>query len=685
MDDYATIARSHTAEGVGMPLNTIKLRPGIVTTATQLLNEGGWSLSNLIRWRTGLPEKIGGWLKLCQTAVTGVARALHAFTDLSGFNYLAIGTNSNLMIFTGGSLSYITPLAATTNPSVSFSTSSGSVSVKIADSSYSPLAGDYLNIFVPVSVGGLIIQGVYEAQTIVDSTHYTITAASPATGNVTNGGAVPAFTTTNTSAVVNVLLNNHGLAPSSVFTVQVSTTVGGLTLNGDYPVTAVIDANNFHITASATATSGATASENGGNVRIMYFISSGPVSDMVNSGYGGGAYGEGAYGIGASGSTLPARNWSLDNFGQNLVAVPTNGSLYQWVPPTSMGNVATIVPNAPTVNWAMFVSMPAAQVVLLGASVMGIQDPLLVAWCDNGDITDWTATVTNQAGTYRLSRGSRIVGGIQAQQYGLIWTDLDLWSMQYSNQPFIYSITTVAQNCGLIAQNARVLLAGNAYWTAHSGFYEYGTSVAQALQCPIFDNIFNNIDYSNVDKSFMAGNSLFNEWAFFFPSASGGTGEIDMYGKYNILEGLWDYGSLIRTCWIDENAFGTPIGVDGAGFIQQHEIGYDADGEPMTGVYVESGYVDIGDGTIFLFVDWLVPDILMTGSNPSVTITLYTTNYPGGPQSTFGPFTVNSTTQYITVRCRARQMAIKVESDSLGTFWRVGAIRYRGTKSGRIG
>lgn len=668
-----------------MPLSKINLRPGIVTTASQTLNEGGWSLSNLMRWRTGLPEKIGGWLRLCQTAVTGVARGLHAFTDLNGYNYLAIGTNSNLEIFTGGNLSYITPIEHTSNISPAFTTVATSQSVEIEDSTYSPIAGDFLDIYIPVSVGGIVLFGIYQVQTTVDGTHYTIMSAAPATGSVSAGGVVPLFTTTVSSATVNVTLDNHGLTITDVFVVQVSTTVGGLTLDGTYLIKNIIDGDNFTIMASTTASSGTTGSENGGDAQIQYFLSAGPISDTINSGYGGGGYGLGAYGIGSNSNTIPARNWFLDNFGQNLVAVPTNGSLYQWVPPVGLGNTATIVTNAPTISAGMFVSMPAAQVVLLSTSVMGVQDPLLVAWCDNGDITDWTATVTNQAGTYRLSRGSKIIGGLQAQQYGLIWTDLDLWSMQYINQPFIYSITTVAQNCGLIAAKANVLVAGNAYWTAHTGFYMYGTVPAQPLPCPIFDNIFNNIDYSNVDKAFMAGNSLFNEWAFFFPSISGGTGEIDTYGKFNILENLWDYGNLVRTCWIDENAFGTPIGVDGNGLIQQHEIGYDADGSPMTNVFVESGYVDISDGTIFLFMDCLVPDILMTGSNPSVTITVYTTNYPGGAQSSFGPFIVTPTTQYITIRCRSRQMAIKVESDSLGTFWRVGAIRYRGTRSGRVG
>lgn len=670
-----------------MTVKKIILSPGIVTTETETLNAGGYSGSNLIRWRTGLPEKIGGWNSLSDTPVTGVARGLHAFSDLSGFNYLAIGTNSNLEILSQGNLYDITPIVHTSNLTPAFTTIITSKTVKIQDASISPNTGDYINIFVPVSVGGIILQGLYPIQSIVDGSHYTITAANAATSSVTNGGAVPEFTTTNTSATVKVTFANHGLSSGSFFYVQISTAVGGITISGSYAVASVIDANNFNITATSAATSGAAVFENGGNAQILYLLASGPVSDTVLSGYGGGPYGGGTYGIGevVSSYVIPARNWFLDNFGENLVAVPTNGSLYQWVPPVAIGNTATIVATAPTINAGMFVAMPAAQVILLGSSTSGIQDPLLVRWSDNGDITDWTATPTNQAGSYRLSRGSKIIGGIQAQQFGLIWTDIDLWSMQYINQPFIYSFSTIAQNCGLLSPKAMVLLGGDCYWASHSGFYDYGGNGVQPLQCPVFDNVFDNIDYQNSDKSFMAGNSLFNEWSFFYPSLSGGTGEIDSYVKFNKLEGLWDYGNLIRTCWIDQSQLGTPIGVDGNGIIQQHEQGYDADGEPMTGVYVQSGYVDVTDGTVFLFLDWLIPDFIMTGNSPSVTITIYTVNYPGDTPTAYGPFTVTSNTQYITMRARARQMSIKVESDSLGTFWRMGAIRYRGKPSGRVG
>lgn len=677
-----------------MPIQKIILRPGLNTIATETLNEGGYSQSNLIRWRGGLAEKIGGWQRLYANSVLGVARGLHAFSDLNSINYLAIGTNSNLEILSQGILYDITPIASTTNATPDFTTVATSNSVEVHDASYSPNIGDYVNIFVPVSIGGIVVQGLYPVATVIDSSHFTFLAASAATGSVGGGGAVPLFTTTMSSPNVQVTLNNHGLIVGNNFSVQVSTAVGGITFLGNYVVTTVIDSNNFTFNSGTNASSSTNGSENAGNARIYYLISAGPVSDTVLQGWGAGRYGEGPYGIGETSNSAinPARNWFLDNFGENLLAAPTNGPLYQWIPPVDLTNFATVVTEAPSMMAGMFVTMPAAQVVALGAEVSGTQDPLLIRWSDNGDYSSagsWTATVINQAGSYRLSRGSAIIGGLQAQQFGLIWTDIDLWSMQYIQPPFIYDFTTIAQNCGLLAPKSFVLLGNYAYWTSHSSFFIYGANGVAPLPCPIFDTVFKNLDYTNADKAFMGGNSLFNEWMFFFPSISGATGEIDMYAKYNVLEQLWDYGNLVRTCWIDQTGFdqGYPIGIDGAGLIQQHEVGYDADGVAMTDVFIESGYVDISDGLIYLFVDWIIPDFILTGSDPNVTITVYVTDYPGSTPTAFGPYTITQNMQfpYISIRTRARQMAFKVESDSVGTFWRIGAIRYRAAKSGRVG
>ncbi len=213
--------------------------------------------------------------------------------------------------------------------------------------------------------------------------------------------------------------------------------------------------------------------------------------------------------------------------------------------------------------------------------------------------------------------------------------------------------------------------------------YDIGGSVRPVL-CPVWDKIFGDLDTTNSDKAFTASNSLFNEAMYFYPSLSGATTEIDSYVKHNVFENLWDYGSLVRTAWIDESVFGNPIAVDGNGVLQQHEVGYDNDGTPIDS-FAQSGYMDISSGEMFIMINGLIPDFLFKGNTSSVNVTLYGLDFPNGTPRTYGPFTVTATspTQYITVRARARQIAIKIENNTLGTYWRIGAMRYRGAPAGR--
>jgi hypothetical protein len=389
----------------------------------------------------------------------------------------------------------------------------------------------------------------------------------------------------------------------------------------------------------------------------------------------------------SSGSTqlTPLRNWYLDNFGEILLAVPTNGGLYEWTPPVSSANVATVVATAPLYSAGMFVAMPQAQVVCLGTEVGGSQDPLLIRWSDAGDYTNFTASSTNQAGSFHLGKGSKIVGGLQAPQAGLIWSDIDLWAMQYIQPPFIYSFTVVGSGCGLIAPKAMATLGRNTFFTSIKGFFVFGDSGVAPLTCPVWDKVFKDLDLDNVNKCFMAANSLFNEVSLFFPSISGGTGEIDSYVKLNVLEGTWDYGDMVRYSWIDESVFGAPMGVDGNNLIQQHETSLNANGSAMLGVSAETGYADVAQGTMFMFIDQIIPDFLWTGSesDPSISITIYATNYPGDDPVAYGPFTVTPGTEYIPVRIRARQLAFKIDCDGIDVFWRLAAVRYRGAPAGR--
>ncbi|WP_421696936.1 hypothetical protein [Ancylobacter sp.] len=666
-----------------MPQQKLLLKPGINTQATQTLAEGTWSTSNLIRWRDGYLEKLGGWQKYDPVPCVGVVRGLHSWMDLSAVVYLATGSDQRLQLYTQGAVFDITPIRATDSVTSALSTTSGSSTVAVNAVAHQVNVGDWVRIFNAVSVGGIVLLGYYRATTIIDADNFEFDAGVLATATVAAGGNTPFFTTTNGSATVSVLFEDHGYSPGETFEVQVSTSVGGLTIIGAYLVETVPDVDNFTITAVSGASSADTAYENGNAVDLQFLLQSGPSTNIPLIGWGSGAWGSGTWGFSSSASSavLPLRNWFLDNFGEYLIAQYTNGPFYVWQPPIGANNPATLIATAPTINTASFVAMPQAQVVALGAEVLGSQDPLLVRWSDAGNYTNWTASATNQAGSFRLSRGSRIIGGLQAPQTSIIWTDTDCWTMQYIGTPFIYSFDTIGTGCGLIAPKAAACLGRNTYWMSSRGFFMFGDSGVSPITCDVWDQVFARIDFDNANKSIAAANSLFHEIAFYFPSLDG-TGEIDSYVKLNTITGEWDYGSLTRTAWLDQSIIGAPVGVDLEHYIQQHEVSDNADGAAMTGVYVETGYIDIAEGLDYPFVDMIIPDFKWRGENAQVSLTLFFTDFPGSEPTVQGPMLVTPATTFISLRARARQIALRIEDESLG-WWRLGAVRVRTAPSGR--
>lgn len=671
-----------------MPFQPLKLIPGINTTATPLLNETGWSVSNLIRFFQGLVQKIGGWVRITNTALQGTCRALLAWMDLSTNVYVAAGTEQRLQLCYNGAIYDITPIAKTVNITPDYSTVLNSKTVTVTDVGHGAAATDGINIVNSISVGGLILQGTYEVQSVVDADNYTITAATSATSTVNNGGAAADFTTTNTSDSVQVTLNNHGLSASDIFTIYVATTVGGIALTaGPYVVQTVVDANNFTITGPGAATSSTSGFENAGNSRIQYFIPSGLASADTASGYGDGGYGSGSYGVGAASPVpTPLRQWSLGAWGQDLIAAPTGGSIYLWNPSLGLfeNPAALMSANAPASVEGLFIAMPEQQIVTYGATDpnTGNPDPLLIRWCDVADFTDWTALATNQAGSFRLPRGSKIVGGLQGPQYGLLWTDLGLWAMQYVQPPLVYGFTELSEGCGLISMRCMGVAGTDVPWVSLNGFFIYSGGSVQPLPCPVWDQIFGNLSASQHDKMCLGVNSHFNEFFVFYPSASG-NGENDSYVKCTKFNGswsIWDYGSLVRTAWIDQSAFGNPLGVDGAGLIQEHENGYDADGESIIAT-ATSGWFKLDAGETFVFLERLIPDFYFIGS-PTLTITVDFADYPSQVVSSKN-FTVTSSTKYIIIRSRSRLARIQISStNDLGTFWRLGECLFNAVQAG---
>ena len=700
-----------------MAHSTLRLIPGVDVIKTPTLNEAALSSTNLVRFmpdrnNLGLVQKLGGWVAYFNSAYSSTIRALKGWADLNAVNHLAVGCTASLNVLTGNNNQNITPQTYTTNTSPNFSTTSGSTTVTVIDSGIVASIYDYVDYVTPVSVGGIVLSGPYLIQSAA-STTYTITAATAATSTVANGGASYTFSTTSASPVVTAVLNNHGYSVGSQFYVGVATTVGGLTLSGLYIVASVVDANTFTFSAQNTASSTAgPVSINSGNIQSQFYIAVGP--QPTGNGFGVGGFGIGGFGVGTvstatPGTAITASDWTLDNFGENLIACPAGGPIYFWSPSGSLQNAQILSGQVPLVNDGIFVAMPQRQVIAWGSSFTLQPDPLLIRWSDVADSTVWIGTATNQAGSYRIPTGSKIVTCIQGPQQGLIWTDLDLWSMQYIGAPLVYGFNKIGSNCGAISRKCVGQMGNTIYWMSQKQFFMNAGQGPQPLPCPVWDVIFQNLKSGNDANGIpytqhirCAPNSQFNEIMWFYPSANG-NGENDSYVKFNTVLNQWDFGSLGRSAWIDQSVLGPPIGAGTDNYLYQHEIGNDAaSGTTTTAMQssMQTGFFSIAEGDNIMYVDQIWPDMkwgtYSGNQNATVNMTLYWTNYAGDPTVSTGSyagapsnlvssatFPMTQSTEYISCRIRARLIAVSLSSNDVGTFWRLGGIRYRAAPDGK--
>jgi len=697
-----------------MPHSAFKILPGVDQNKTPALNEAAVSESQLIRFipdRTlgGLIQKLGGWSKYFGNTTGSIVRCLWAWEDTNANSYLGVGSEGDalsastgaLQVIESGTATDITPQQTTVDIAVSFSTTAGSNEVIITDTGRNADNYDAIYIKTPVSVGGLVLFGQYRVYNPGGAANtYRIYATDAlnepalATSTVANGGAVPEFDTTNGSTFVSITLADHGYSIGSTFPVLVASTVGGITLTGNYIVTEITSSDVFVISGTSEATSTANAFMNSGNLYAIFYNGIGPIP--AGTGYGIGGYGLGGYGTGTSptagtGTPITATDWTLDNWGENLISCPLNGPIYNWSP-TAGDPVAVVIPGAPPVNDGIFVAMPQRQIIAWGSTFTGVKDPLLVRWCDVNDYDVWTALITNQAGSYRIPKGSRIVQCIQGPQQSLIWTDIGVWAMQYVGPPYVYQFNELGSGCGLIGRKAATSIGGVVYWMGPSQFYRLSGGGVEPIPCPVWDVIFQDLDTDNLDKIRVAPNSRFGEIAWYFPTLSNG-GENEGYVKYNVILNQWDYGFntdenpyVARSAWINESVLGPPIGSGLDQYLYQHETSTDADTRPMTSSF-QTGYFAMTDADVKMFVDQIWPDMKWGYYNGSqganVKITFYTADYPGDTPITHGPYVMTNSTKFITPRIRGRLVSIKVESSDIGSFWRLGNIRYRSQIDGK--
>lgn len=597
-----------------------------------------------------------------------------------------------------------------------FNSTGGNLTITVTLNNHGYSVGSTFPILVSTSVGNATLYGNYIVTGLPSAdpiNTFTITApVDPETTTaVTMNGGKAKITYFIGQTVVPLFGYGGGGYGAGLYGSGTASQVGraytGVTITGPVGETYTATVNaSVRIPANSVAVIGASGSKvnyavtggTKGSATSTFTFNSpsaptgGPSYDVVIS----------AWGFVMPDEGQPSTDWSLDNFGAYLITSPHDGGIFFWNPEDPSGKLV-VVPNAPQVSEGCFVAMPARQIVAYGSSTSTIKDPMLVRWCDIADFTDWYATVVNQAGSYRIPTGSRIVGGMQGPQQGFLWTDISVWSMQYVNQPLVYSFNEVGSGCGLVGRKAMGSIGGNIYWMSQSQFFTLSGGGVQPLACPIWDTVFQNIDPDYWENVRCAPNSRFGEIAWFYPLLSNRGGPLEgvptNYVKYNTLLQQWDFGVMPRTAWTDQNVFGPPIAASseynaGTGNttynVYQHEVGNTANGG-VIGAYFQTGYFAIQEGELKTFIDQVWPDMKWgsgTSDDAVIKITFYTADYPGETPVSHVFDNIVKATQFVTPRLRARLVSIKVESSSsvenADIFWRLGNIRYRFQPDGKF-
>ena len=607
-----------------MPLTNFTIKPGINKEVTDYTGQGQWVDSDNVRFFQGLPQKIQGWEKFISTSLVGVARDQHAWVALDGTRYDAIGTDRKLYVLEEGNAYDITPIRAT------------------------------------------------EALTDPFTTNGTATVL------VTDAG--------------------HGCEIGSFVTFDSFSTIDGLDMNNEFEVTSVVNTSAYTVTHTSTAT-GSTAG-GGGTGNAEYQINPGPEFSLPAFGWGTDDYGLGGWGEPSTVSnvTLEARQWSLDNFGEDLIATVLNGGTFRWDTSVGVATRASAVANAPTSSRLSLVSTPDRHLVIMGTeNTIGdtsSQDDLLIRFSDQENINTYQPTAENTAGSLRIADGSRILAAERSRGQILIWTDTSLHSMQFIGPPFTFGLRQLGQNCGIIGSHAGVDLNGVSYWMSQDSFYLFDGTVKK-LPCTVEQFVFNNINQTASENAFVGHNGEYNEVLWFYPRT--GSDQINAVVAYNYLEQTWWTGTLARTTWIDREVYDNPVGTEydatatannevilgltnGATQAYLHEVGNDADGEAIE-AFLKSGVVQIGQGDDFSFVSRLIPDI--QNQSGTVNLDFEFLRYPNDVNAVTKSTSFTSTTEKVDLRGRGRQFTANIVSNTTGTAWRLGTMRFDIQPDGR--
>jgi hypothetical protein len=721
-----------------MPLQKLQFRPGLNREGTDYANEGGWYDADKVRFRSGFPEKIGGWTRMATAQFLGYARSLWNWIALNGSNYLGVGTELKYYIEYGGTYNDITPIVKnTTGLTNPLTIVNGSNQMTVVDATYQPSIGDYLTISGASTIGSsnvtaTVINTEYTVTSFVNATAYKVTLSVTANASGTGGGTVAiayqqptglnTYTlgtgwgagpwpdygvtkiltnpfTTNGTTTVTVAHAAHGLSNGAAVIFTNASATGGIPaplLNTLFYPT-IVNAAAYTITTQVSA----NASVTGGGTVTAY-------AQTGTRGWGTGF---------SSGVGQQLRLWSNDNYGQDLVIAPRGGSVFYWVAATGLATRAQYLSTlstaagfnggyVPTSTYQVVASAIQRFVICMGANPYDPNttattfDTMLVRWSDQENPYEWVPDVTNQAGEFRLSNGSYIMQARATRQEILVWTDSALYSMQYLGPPYVWGFNILMDNISVMSPNSMITINNVTYWMGVDKFYMYSGRV-ETLPCSLWQYIFNDINKDQAFQIFCGGNEGYSEVWWFYCSTN--SNQIDKYVIYNYLDRVWYYGTMARTAWLDSGIRRYPMAADYNSRILYQESAVD-DVSGITPVpftaYVQSSDFDIGDGHNFGFVWRILPDVNFNGSNvdnPQVTMTVKPRRNSGTPYGTADNPTVVSADNYGTVgvynvqeftgqvytRLRGRQLAFRIESTTLGVAWQLGSPRIDIRNDGR--
>jgi hypothetical protein len=648
-----------------MPLAKIPLKPGFNKQATASQAMGEWIDGNNVRFRFGSPEKLGGWEQITDDLIVGAARAQWSWTDLTGRRYAALGTNKCLYVYDADSLYDITPLDLTR----------------------------------------------------------TLTGCT--------------FTSTTSSATVTVNKASHGLEPGDLFIFDSGTITlpgGGVTTfvtadftTNTFEVLTVPTSNTFTITMPVNEAGTGMTAQGTGALTPYYII--GPLISALGYGWGTGIWGGSTWGTPrtTSNATIDGADWSLDNFGENLIATIKNGKTFIWYPTGGTGTStrAALIPNNPTSTIQTIVSDRDRHLLHLGTETTignpATQDPMFIRFSDQEDIEVYEPTSTNTAGTFRLDDGTTIIGAVRAKDYILVVTDTAAYTIQFVGPPFTFSIRKVGSNCGLIGKHALAFVNGAVFWMGDSGgFFKFDGTVTD-IPCLVEDFVFKTVGTDNLGINFAQGgqvycglNTLYTEINWFYCKA--GSTNIDRLVTLNYDDSTWTTGDLARTTYEDSKVFKFPYATKyepsllptvpvingvttGASYYFAQEKGKNEVLNLSTGVistnaiscYVRSGDFELdveGNGEYFLKIRRFIPDF--KNLEGSADVTIYLRSYPADTtvakgETYIGPFTIDTSTDKVDTRARARLASIRIESEAIDDNWRYGIFRVDIQPDGRGG